>query len=174
MIFTELRIPGAFQIELEPRGDARGFFARAFCQEEFASHGLNPTIAQANLSVSKERGTVRGMHFQRPPHGEAKTVRCTRGRIFDVLVDLRKDSPTYLGWLGVELSATNHRMLYIPEMCAHGFLTLEDDSEVVYNTSSSYAPAAEGGIRHDDPAVGIQWPAEIRVISDKDRDWPLL
>ena len=172
MIFTETRLAGAYVIDPERREDERGFFARVYCEEEFRAHGLMPHIAQANISHNRLRGTLRGMHYQRPPHGEAKLVRCTRGAIHDVIVDLRPDSPTYLQWIGVDLTADNRRMLYVPEMFAHGFVTLEDDTEVTYQVSEFYTPGAEGGIRWDDPALGIEWPVEVRVISEKDRSWP--
>ena len=174
LIFTESRIPGAWVIDLEPRGDERGFFARSWCREEFLAHGLNTELAQANVSFSRHRGTLRGMHYQRAPFAETKLVRCTRGSIFDVIVDLRADSSTRGEWFGVLLSAANYRMLYVPEGCAHGFVTLEDDSEVTYQVTAPYTPDAEGGLRYDDPALAIEWPEEVRVISDKDRSWPLL
>lgn len=174
MIFTETRLPGAFTIDLERREDDRGFFARVYCEREFREHGLMPHIAQANMSSNPRRGTLRGMHYQVEPFREAKLVRCTRGAIHDVIADLRPESPTHLQWVGVDLTAENGRMLYVPEGFAHGFVTLEDDTEVTYQVSEFYAPGAEQGIRWDDPALGIRWPAEVRVISDKDRAWPLL
>lgn len=172
MKFTETRLSGAYVIELERIEDARGYFARTFCRDEFQEHGLDPDVAQCNLSYSAERGTLRGMHFQRAPHEEAKLVHCTRGRIFDVIVDLRPESETYTDWNGRELDARDHRMVYVPEGFAHGFLTLEDDVEVLYQMSTSYAPDAATGVRWDDPAFGIQWPGEVRVMSEKDRSWP--
>jgi dTDP-4-dehydrorhamnose 3,5-epimerase len=174
MIFTETRLPGAFVIEPERREDDRGFFARVYCEREFREHGLMPHIAQANMSWNPRRGTLRGMHYQVEPFREAKLVRCTRGAIHDVIADLRPDSPTYLQWTGVDLTAENARMLYVPEGFAHGFLTLEDATEVTYQVSEFYAPGSERGIRWDDPALGIEWAAEVRVVSDKDRSWPLL
>jgi dTDP-4-dehydrorhamnose 3,5-epimerase len=174
MIFTETDLPGAFLIDLEPIGDDRGFFARVLCEKEFAEHGLNMDIVQANTSYSAHRGTLRGLHFQASPHAEAKMVRCLRGRIYDVMVDIRPDSPTYRKWVGVELSDTNRRMAYVPEGVAHGFLTLTDDCEVLYPVTAAYAAEAERGLRYDDPALGIEWPAEVRVVSDKDRAWSFL
>ena len=174
MIFTETRLTGAFTIDPERREDDRGFFARVYCEREFREHGLMPHIAQANMSANPRRGTLRGMHFQVEPFREAKLVRCTRGAIHDVIADLRPESPTYMQWIGVDLTAENARMLYVPEGFAHGFVTLEDDTEVTYQVSEFYAPGAEQGIRWDDPALGIAWPLEPQVISDKDRGWPLL
>jgi dTDP-4-dehydrorhamnose 3,5-epimerase len=173
LIFTETTVSGAFVIDLEPRGDERGFFARTFCRAEFEEHGLNPYIDQCNLSRSVQAGTLRGMHFQLPPHEEAKLVRCTRGALYDVALDLRPDSPSYLRWVGAELTAENHRMLYVPEGCAHGFQTLVAETEVFYQVSAAYAPDAERGVRWNDEAFQIEWPeVEDRVISDKDRSWP--
>jgi len=173
MIFDESRLKGAFVIHLEPKEDERGFFARAWSQSEFESHGLNARIVQANLSYNKRRGTLRGLHCQAPPYEEAKLVRCFRGAIYDVIVDLRSGSPTFLEWIGVRLTAENRRMLYVPEGFAHGFQTLEDDTEVFYHVTQLYTPDAERGIRWDDPALGIQWPeVESRTISAKDRSWP--
>lgn len=172
MIFTETKLKGAFIIDLERRGDNRGFFARFFCRDEFEAHGLNPFVAQANTSHSNERGTLRGMHFQREPHHETKLVRCTRGALYDVIIDLRPDSSTFKEWIGVELTADNYRMLYVPDGFGHGFQTLVDDTEVTYLVSEFYAPRAEGGVRYNDPAFGIEWPGEATVLSDKDRNWP--
>jgi dTDP-4-dehydrorhamnose 3,5-epimerase len=172
VIFTETALPGAFIIEPELREDERGFFARAWCREEFEAHGLDPRLVQVNLSWNHSAGTLRGMHYQRAPHGEAKLVRCTRGRIWDAIVDLRPASPAFGRWVGVELSARNRAMLYVPEGFAHGYLTLEDDTEVLYQVSEFYTPGAEGGVRHDDAAFAIAWPVPITVISDKDRAWP--
>jgi dTDP-4-dehydrorhamnose 3,5-epimerase len=174
MNFAELSLPGAYVIDLEPIGDERGFFARMLCQEEFGKHGLDMKIVQANVSYSAERGTLRGLHYQIPPHGENKLIRCVRGAVFDVMVDLRPDSPTYLAWEGVELSAQNRRMAYVPEGFAHGFLTLTDDCEVLYPVTAAYAPSAERGLRYDDPSIDIEWPATVRVVSKKDQSWPLL
>jgi dTDP-4-dehydrorhamnose 3,5-epimerase len=173
MIFNESELKGAFIIDLDPNEDERGFFARAWSQTEFESHGLNARIVQANLSYNKRRGTLRGLHCQAPPYEEAKLVRCFRGAIYDVIVDLRPGSPTHLEWIGVTLTAENRTMLYVPEGFAHGFQTLEDDTEVFYQVTQLYTPGAERGIRWDDPALGIQWPeVESRVISAKDQGWP--
>jgi len=172
MRFTESHIPGAYQVDLDRREDERGFFARAWCAQEFARHGLNPHVEQLNVGFSRRKGTLRGMHFQRQPHAECKAVRCIRGRIFDVAVDLRPDSPGYRRWFGTELSAENGRMLVIPEGCAHGYLTLVDDSEILYTTSCAYAPDCAGGVRWDDPAFGIDWPFDPVVLSDQDARWP--
>lgn len=173
MIFTETKVAGAFIIDLETRSDERGFFARAFCRREFEARGLNPEVAQCNLSLSASAGTLRGMHFQLPPHEEAKLVRCTQGALYDVALDLRPESPSYLQWVGVELTAENRRMLYVPEGCAHGFQTLLTDTEAFYQVSAAYAPEAERGFRWDDKAFGIVWPdAAERTISEKDEHWP--
>ena len=169
MIFTELSLPGAFLIDLEPQTDERGFFARTYWDAEFEKHGLNPSIAQCSISFNTRRGTLRGIHYQAHPYGECKLVRCTRGAIYDVVVDPRPDSEEYCGWFAVELTASNHRMLYIPEGLAHGFQTLEDHSEVFYQISRAYMHAAMRGVRWDDPAVGIQWAEEPRVISERDQ-----
>jgi dTDP-4-dehydrorhamnose 3,5-epimerase len=174
MIFTETPLAGAFVIELELREDERGFFARAFCANEFAEHGLQPAVAQANLSFNHAKGTLRGMHYQMAPAEEAKLVRCTAGAIYDVIVDVRPGSPTYQSHFGVELSARNHKALYVPEMFAHGYQTLADDSEVVYLVSEFYAPGHEAGLHHDDPALGIEWPLPVTVISEKDAAQPTL
>ena len=174
MIFTETKLAGAFIVDLEPRGDARGFFARAFCQREFAEHGLKPTIAQANIASNRKRGTVRGMHFQYPPAAETKLVRCTRGAILDIIVDLRPESATYLDHVAVELTADNGRALYVPERFAHGYQVLCDNTDTTYQVGEFYAPASEGGLRHDDLRLGLTWPLPISVMSDKDRGWKLL
>jgi dTDP-4-dehydrorhamnose 3,5-epimerase len=172
MRFTETKVAGAFLIEPEPIADERGFFARTWCREEFTANGLNPELAQANISFNHRRGTLRGMHYQAAPHQEAKLVRCTRGAIFDVAVDLRPGSATYRAWVGAELTDANRAMLYVPEGCAHGFLTLADATEVAYQMSAPYAPAAARGVRWDDPAFGIEWPGEVLVINDRDRGYP--
>lgn len=172
MLFTETHLKGAFIIEIEKLDDNRGFFARSWCRNEFNAHGLASSVVQANVSSNKKKGTLRGMHYQLAPHEETKLVRCTRGAIYDVIVDLRPASPTYARWVGVELTAENYRMLYVPENFAHGFQTLEDDTEVTYQVSQFYAPGSESGIRWDDPAFSIEWPIEVRVISDKDKRWP--
>lgn len=174
MKFTETPLSGAFVIDLEPFVDERGAFARAFCAREFAEHGITTEVAQVNLSENPTRGTLRGMHHQVPPAAEGKLVRCVRGSLHDVIVDMRPDSPTRLGWFGVELSAANGRALYIPPQFAHGFLTLTDDVLAFYQVTEFYTPGAERGIRYDDPAVGIEWPEEPRLLSDKDASWPLL
>ena len=172
MIFTETKLPGAYLIDIEKRGDQRGFFARGWCQKEFEAHDLIPRVVQTNISLSKRKGTLRGMHYQVAPYAEAKLVRCTRGALYDVIIDLRPDSPTHMQWLGVELSAENYKMLYVPEGFAHGFQTLVDNTEVTYQVSQFYTPEAEGGVRYNDPAFGIEWPLEVQVISDKDQSWP--
>jgi dTDP-4-dehydrorhamnose 3,5-epimerase len=172
MRFTETKVAGAFLIEPEPIADERGFFARTWCREEFADHGLNPELAQANISFNHRKGTLRGLHYQEPPHAEAKLVRSVRGAIWDLALDLRSDSPSYLAWFGAELSDANRAMLYVPEGCAHGFLTLTDDAEVAYQMSAPYAPQAARGVRFDDPAFGISWPGEVVVINERDRTYP--
>lgn len=174
MRYTETALPGAFTVDIEPHRDERGFFARSFDAREAEEHGLRGTVAQANLSHNVRAGTLRGMHYQVAPAPEAKLVRCLRGAIYDVAVDLRPGSPTLHRWVGVELTAENGRALYVPELCAHGFLTLADDTLVHYQVSEFYAPATERGLRHDDPAIGVDWPREATTISDKDRVWPLL
>jgi dTDP-4-dehydrorhamnose 3,5-epimerase len=172
MRFTEVHLKGAYIVELEKLSDERGFFARSWCKKEFERHGLKPYVVQANVSFNKKKGTLRGMHYQTSPHEETKLVRCTRGAIYDVIIDLRPDSPTYKQWLGVELTANNYKMLYVPENFAHGFQTLQDNTEVTYQVSQFYAPGAEKGIRWEDRAFGIEWPLEVQVISDKDKSWP--
>jgi dTDP-4-dehydrorhamnose 3,5-epimerase len=173
MIFSPTRLEGAYVIDLEPREDERGFFARAWCEREFGEHGLNPRLVQCNLSFNFRKGTLRGMHFQRPPHAEAKLVRCTRGAIYDVVIDLRPNSPTFKEWVGVDLTADNRRMLYVPEGLAHGYQTLVDDTETFYQVSEFYTPDAEAGVRWDDPAFGIEWPdPRGAFLSEKDRSWP--
>jgi dTDP-4-dehydrorhamnose 3,5-epimerase len=172
MRFTETKLKGAFIIDLELREDPRGFFARTFCQKEFEQHGLKPTVAQCNCSYNHKKGTMRGMHYQLPPAAETKLVRCTHGAIYDVIIDLRQGSPTYMQWIGVELTAQNRRQLYVPELFAHGYLTLSETSEVAYQVGEFYTPGYERGIRYDDPAFRIQWPVPIEVISDKDAAWP--
>jgi dTDP-4-dehydrorhamnose 3,5-epimerase len=173
VVFTETELAGAYIIDIEKRTDGRGFFARSFCAREFEQHGLNARCVNTNVSVSTKRGTLRGMHYQVAPHAEAKLVRCTRGAIDDVIIDLRPGSRTLGKWIGVELTSDNYRMLYVPEGFAHGFMTLTDNVEVTYQVSAFYTPEAEAGIRFDDPAFNIVWPADVRVISDKDRSWPL-
>lgn len=172
MIFTETGIPGALIIDLDRHADDRGFFARAWCEEEFAAQGLRPRFVQANMAFTERSGTVRGLHYQQPPHEEAKLIRCTRGAIHDVVVDLRQDSPSFEQWLAVELTADNRRMVHIPEGCAHGYQALADGSEVFYLVTHTYVPGAEGGIRYDDPAFDVHWPLPVRDVSAKDRNWP--
>ncbi len=172
MIFTETSLRGAYIIDLERREDSRGFFAREFCQEEFKIHGLKSVIAQANLAFNVKAGTVRGMHFQYPPAAETKLVRCVRGAILDIIVDMRPESPTYLQHISVELSEENWRALYVPERFAHGYQALKDNTVTSYHVGEFYAPNAEGGLLHDDPALGLTWPMPVSVISDKDRAFP--
>ena len=172
MIFTETELAGAFIIDLERLCDERGFFARTWCEDEFAAHGIGLPPLQANMSMNPTKGTLRGMHYQLAPNEESKLVRCTRGAIYDVIVDLREESPTFGQWLGVELTADNCRQLYVPGGFAHGFLTLAENSDVAYQVSAKYAPGAERGLRWDDPAIGIRWPAAPLLISDKDRRHP--
>jgi dTDP-4-dehydrorhamnose 3,5-epimerase len=170
--FLPTALAGACIIDIEPVPDERGFFARSWCREEFARHGLNPDLAQCSISLNKKRGTLRGMHYQAKPHEETKVVRCTRGAIYDVIVDLRPESPTFRKWIAVELSADNRRMLYVPPGFAHGFQSLEDDTEVFYQISAFYHPESARGVRWNDPAFGIEWPVTKQVISDKDRQYP--
>jgi dTDP-4-dehydrorhamnose 3,5-epimerase len=173
VIFQATELPGAFVVDLEPIGDERGFFARSWCAAEFAENGIMDAFVQENLGFSTRPGTLRGLHFQRTPHAEAKLVRCTRGAVWDVALDLRPDSSAAGRWVGVELSAENHRMLSVPEGCAHGYVTLTPDAEVRYMTSRPYAPEASDGVRYDDPAFAITWPVEVTVVSERDRTWPL-
>ncbi len=172
MIFSPTKLQGAFIIDIEHREDDRGFFARSWCQDEFAAHGLNPRLVQCNVSFNRKRGTLRGLHLQVTPYAEAKLVRCTRGRLYDVAVDLRKDSATFRQWVAVELSAENRRMLYVPEGMAHGFETLEDETEVFYQMSEFHHPEAARGVRWNDAALGIAWPLVPPVLSDRDRAYP--
>lgn len=172
MIFSETKIAGVFVIELEPRRDERGFFARQWCVDEFARAGLDPRAAQINTARSSVAGTLRGLHYQRAPNAEVKLVRCTRGAVFDVTVDLRIGSPTFCQWFGIELNGESGRMLYIPEGCAHGYLTLAKDTDLVYQASVPYAPKSATGVRHDDPAFNIIWPGAVERISLQDRNWP--
>lgn len=172
MIFLETPLQGAYVIEVEKLEDERGFFARSWCVREFATKGLDPHLVQCNVSFNKRKGTLRGLHYQIPPHAEVKLVRCTKGSLFDVIVDLRKDSPTFLKWVGVELTASNHRMLYIPKLFAHGFQTLEDDTEIFYQMSEFYEPAASKGLRWNDPRLDISWPDIGGVMSQKDQAYP--
>jgi dTDP-4-dehydrorhamnose 3,5-epimerase len=163
---------GAVVIEAEPVEDERGFFARSFCAREFAARGIDARVAQCNVSFNRERGTLRGLHFQHPPHAEAKLVRCTRGAVYDVALDLRSDSPTFLDHFAVELSAANRMMLFVPAGLAHGFQTLEPDTEVFYQMSAPYVPEAADGVRWNDPAFAIEWPLAVSAISERDRTYP--
>jgi dTDP-4-dehydrorhamnose 3,5-epimerase len=172
MRFIETPIAGAFVVEPEPRGDERGLFARLWCREDFAARGLDAGFVQCNDSFSARAGTLRGLHYQLGPAAEAKLARCIRGAVFDVAVDLRAGSPTFGRWAGATLGAADRRMLYAPAGCAHGYLTLEDESEVVYWTTHAYAPAAERGVRWNDPRFAIAWPIPPVVVSEKDRAWP--
>jgi|SRR5579859_790100 len=174
MIFREIRLRGAYLIEIEPHVDSRGFFARTWCRREFAACGLETEFDQSSVSVSAERGTLRGLHYQRAPHSEVKLVSCVRGAIYDVIVDLRPGSATFRQWCAVELRGGSHRSLYVPPQFAHGFQTLENDTEVTYMISGLHEPAAAAGIRYDDPALSIDWPTTIRQISSRDREWPPL
>ena len=172
MQFIETKIAGVFVLEIERKEDARGFFARIFAREELKGHGLFDEFPQHNVGYNHIKGTLRGMHFQREPHAETKLVRCTHGSVIDVALDIRAKSPTFKKWVAVELSAENHRMLYIPEGCAHGYQTLEDASELSYLTSQLYMPQSATGFRFDDPAFAIDWPLPVSCISDADRRWP--
>jgi len=172
VIFTETELAGAYIIDLEPIGDERGFFARNYCEREFAKHHLCTHWVQCNISFNAHRATLRGMHFQSAPHEEAKLVRVTNGAVFDAIVDLREDSPTFCHHVTVELSAANRRMLYVPEGFAHGFLTLEPDTEIFYQMSEFYAPECATGVRYDDPAFAISWPEEPDIISERDAAYP--
>lgn len=172
MKFTSLELPGAWRVELERHRDERGFFARTWCRREFTEHGIDARLVQCNISYNRAVATLRGLHWQAAPHQEPKLVRCTRGEIWDVVVDLRADSPTYLAWHGESLSAENGRALFIPVGCAHGFLTLEPESEVHYQMGEYYAPEATRGARWDDPAFDIAWPRQPQVISERDRGFP--
>jgi dTDP-4-dehydrorhamnose 3,5-epimerase len=172
MIFHETKLSGVFEVSLEPRRDERGFFARSWCQKEFESQGLNSRLVQCDISFNARRGTLRGMHYQADPYPEDKLVRCTKGAIYDVVLDLRPQSATFRQWIGVSLTSDNYDMLYIPRGCAHGFLTLEDQAEVFYQMSEFYHPELAQGVRWNDPAFGIGWPAEVLVISDRDRTYP--
>jgi dTDP-4-dehydrorhamnose 3,5-epimerase len=169
MIFTETILPGAFVVDVEARRDERGFFARTYCRQEFAAHGLDPDIAQSNVAFNVRAGTLRGLHFQFPPAAETKFVRCVRGAVLDVIVDLRPESATYLRHTSVQLTADNRRGLFVPERFAHGYQVLEDNTEVTYLVGEFYAPDAEGGLPYDDPKLGIAWPLPVADVSDKDR-----
>jgi dTDP-4-dehydrorhamnose 3,5-epimerase len=171
MTFHETKLQGVFEIHLEPKADDRGFFARCWCEKEWESKGLNPKTAQCSVSFSSRKGTLRGIHYQAMPYPETKLIRCTRGAIYDVVVDLRSQSSTFKKWIAAVLTANNRRMVYVPEGCGHGFLTLEDDSEVFYQMSESYHPELARGVRWDDPAFQIFWPGEVKVISERDRTY---
>jgi dTDP-4-dehydrorhamnose 3,5-epimerase len=172
MKFTELEIAGAYLVELEPIADERGFFARAFCSREFEEHGLKFNIVQTNDSFNYRKGTLRGLHYQRPPLLEAKLLRCISGAVYDVIADVRTDSPTFMKWTGVKLEASSRRMVLCPGGCAHGYQAIEDRSEVLYHVTHEYVRGAETGIRFDDPAFGISWPISTAIVSAKDRSWP--
>jgi dTDP-4-dehydrorhamnose 3,5-epimerase len=174
MIYTQTNLEGAYVIDITPIGDERGFFTYLFDAPEAESKGLSSSIVQMKLSYNHYKGTLRGMHYQQAPAEETKLVRCTRGAVWDIIVDVRKDSPTYLQHFGVELSADNHKGLYVPRMFAHGYQTLTDDAEVVYQVDAYYAPKSERGLRFDDPALGLSWPLPVSNMSPKDRAWPLL
>ena len=171
MIFTETKLRGAFVVDIERRGDLRGFFARVFCQHEFEAHGLKPVIAQANIAFSQQKGTLRGMHFQFPPAAETKFVRATRGAVLDIIVDLRAESPTYLQHIALELSEENCRAVYVPERFAHGYQVLQDETETSYQVGEFYTPEVEGGLLYNDPRLALKWPLPVTVISEKDQAW---
>ena len=172
MKFTPTPVDGAYVLDVNRIGDERGYFGRLWCENEMREQGLVAKIRQSNIGFSPQAGTLRGLHYQRAPHEEVKIVRCTRGSVFDVVVDVRPQSPTFRRWFGIELNPDNASMLYVPEGCATGYLTLEDNSEIYYNTSAIYAPEAATGVRYDDPAFQIDWPREITVLSDNDKNWP--
>lgn len=172
MIFTETNLKGAYILEIRKIEDERGFFGRSWCKKEMEDHGLNGNLCQANTSYSRLKGTIRGMHYQVSPYEETKLIRCTRGSIYDVIIDLRPDSETYLKWFGTELNQESYNMLYVPEGFAHGFITLQDNSEVYYNVTQFYIPGAEAGIRYNDPLFNIHWPVTPTVVSDKDSSHP--
>lgn len=171
MKLTETSLRGAFVVEIAPISDDRGLFARTYCAREFEQRGLKPLVVQANLAFNHKKGTLRGLHYQLPPAAETKLVRCTAGGIYDVIIDLRPDSPSYLQHFGIELTAENRKALYVPELFAHGYLTLTDAAEVIYQMGEFYTPGCERGARYDDPQFGIKWPVSIDVISDKDANW---
>ena len=172
MIFHETKLPGVFEIHIEAVSDERGFFARTWCQKEFEAHGLNGRLAQCSLSFNKRKGTLRGMHYQVAPHAETKLVGCNTGAIYDVVLDLRPQSRTFKDWIAVVLTAEKRNMVYVPEGCAHGFLTLEDESEVSYQISEFWNAESARGVRWDDPAFQIMWPVKVEVISERDRTYP--
>lgn len=172
MKFMPLPLQGTFLIEPEPVADERGFFARTFCREEFSAHNLNPDLVQCSISFNMQKGILRGMHYQKEPHQEVKLVRCTMGGIYDVIIDLRRDSATFRQWASVELTADNRRSVYIPEGIAHGFLTLADNCEVFYQMSEYFRPESSAGVRWNDPAFSIEWPGDVSIISDRDLNYP--
>jgi dTDP-4-dehydrorhamnose 3,5-epimerase len=171
MIFKKTLFKSAYIIEIEKHGDFRGFFGRSWCRKEFSDHGLNADLVQTNIGYSRSKGTLRGLHYQAAPYAETKLFRCVRGSIYDVIIDLRPESSTYMQWLGIELDAESYQMIYVPEGFAHGYLTLEDRTEVMYQVSEYYTPGFERGIRFNDPAFAIRWPEDILFISDKDLSW---
>lgn len=172
MEFLKTKLPGVFEIRIEAKPDERGFFARTWCRTEFEAQGLAGNLVQCSLSFNKRKGTLRGMHYQIGPYEEAKLIRCTQGAIYDVVLDLRPRSPAFKDWIGVELTAGKRNMMYVPQGCAHGFLTLEDQSEVIYQMSEFQNPESARGVRWDDPAFQIKWPAKVEVISERDRTYP--
>lgn len=174
MIFQKTDLDGVYLIIPEPKGDQRGWFARTYCEREFDQIGFKGRWVQCNQSYTKSKGTIRGMHFQKEPHGEVKLIRCIHGKVFDVIVDLRIDSPSYKNWIGIELSKENQYMLFVPEGCAHGFQTLADDTELIYHMSYPYTPIAESGVRYNDPKLNIQWPLPVSEVSQRDMDFNLL
>lgn len=171
MTFQETKLSGVFEIHFEPLHDSRGFFARSWCQKEFENHGLDPKVVQCNVSFNARKGTLRGMHYQAAPNAEAKLVRCTTGSVYDVVIDLRPQSPTFKQWIAAVLTSEQRNMIYVPEGCAHGFLTLEDRTEVFYQMSEFYNPESARGVRWDDPAFQIVWPAKVEVISERDLNY---
>ena len=172
MLFHQTKLEGSYIIELEELRDGRGFFARSWCKKEFEGHRLNTCIVQTNIGFSEKKGTLRGLHYQKAPHEEVKLVRCTRGAMYDAIIDLRPDSRTYLQWISVELTDSNHKMLYVPEGFAQGYLTLSDNTEMCYQTSQFYAPQSARGVRFSDPVFKIDWPIPIKIISEADMTWP--
>jgi dTDP-4-dehydrorhamnose 3,5-epimerase len=174
MIFRETKLPGVFEIQIEPKPDERGFFARCWCQKEFESNNLNANLVQCSISFNSRKGTLRGIHYSEPPYAESKVVRCTKGAVYDVVVDLRPDSPSFKDWIAVVLTADQRNMVYVPEGCGHGFLTLENEAEVFYQMSEFYHPESARGVRWDDPAFRIAWPGRVEVISERDQRYPNL
>jgi len=172
MIFQETKLAGVFEIQIEAKADERGFFARTWCQQEFEDHGLNPRLAQCSVSFNTKKGTLRGMHYQAAPFPETKVVRCTQGALYDVVLDLRAQSPTFKQWIGVTLDAEKRNMVYVPEGCAHGFITLEAETEIFYQISEFFKPELSRGVRWNDPAFKIEWPAPVELISERDRTYP--